>query len=81
VATFRSALALVTSLLAFPGLASATGCFPVAAAPSPLLHLASLRPPRALAAIPAGSTIQVTFLGHASFLIETARGVTAITGL
>lgn len=72
----RLALALATAILASPGLAGATGCFPVAAAPSPLLHLAGLRP---LAAIPAGATVQVTFLGHSSFLLETARGVTAVT--
>ena len=71
--------ALVMALLASPGLASATGCFPVASAPSPLLHLAGLRPPATQAAIPAGATVQLTFLGHASFLIETARGVTAVT--
>ena len=74
---FRWALALVATLLAAAGPASATGCFPVASTSAPLLHLAAL--PSPLAAIPAGATVQITFLGHASFLIETAGGVTAVT--
>ena len=78
-AALRLALALLVAVLACPGPASATGCFPVASAPAPLLHLAGLRPPATQAAIPAGATVQITFLGHASFLIETARGVTAVT--
>ena len=78
-AALRSALALVVGLLAYPGLAAAAGCFPVASTPSPLLHLANLGLPRVSAAIPAGATVQLTFLGHSSFLIETARGVTAVT--
>lgn len=73
-------VALAAFALGVPGPASATGCFPVASSPAPLLHLANLRPPSSrLAAIPAGATVQVTFLGHASFLIETAGGVTAVT--
>lgn len=54
--------------------AAATGCFPVAGL-APRLVPASLE----LAALPAGATVRLTFLGHASFLIETAGGVSAVT--
>jgi L-ascorbate metabolism protein UlaG (beta-lactamase superfamily) len=66
-------LALMTLLATTAG-AAASGCFPVATAPS-RLELASLR----LADVPAGATVQLTFLGHSSFLIETAGGVKAVT--
>jgi L-ascorbate metabolism protein UlaG (beta-lactamase superfamily) len=64
--------ALLVAAGAAPALAS--GCFPTAQrAPLPLP--AAVRP----AAIPAEATIQLTFLGHSSFLIETRDGTTAIT--
>jgi L-ascorbate metabolism protein UlaG (beta-lactamase superfamily) len=59
----------VPPLLAAPGAALASGCFPVASA-GPRVHLAAL---------PAGTAARLTFLGHASFLIETAGGVRAVT--
>lgn len=61
-------------LLLLPAAASASGCFPVASAPA-RVQLAGLT----RAALPAGATVQLTFLGHSSFLIETAGGVTAVT--
>ena len=61
-------------LVVAPAAASASGCFPVAAAP-PRIQLASLTQ----AALPAGATVQLTFLGHSSFLIETAGGIRAVT--
>lgn len=61
-------IAVAVMLLA-SGAAHAAGCFPVAGL--------TLRP--IPAALPAGATIQLTFLGHSSFLIETADGVTAVT--
>ena len=67
----RSLPAILTFLvlLALPLAARASGCFPVAQG-TPRLIPASL---------PAGATVQLTFLGHASFLIETAGGITAVT--
>ncbi len=59
---------------AMPSAPALADCLPVAGLPS--LHaLASLR----LAQAPAAGTVQVSFLGHASFLIETPGGVTAVT--
>jgi L-ascorbate metabolism protein UlaG (beta-lactamase superfamily) len=60
--------------LGLSGQALATGCFPVAGL-QPRVLPASLR----TAALPAGATVRLTFLGHASFLIETAEGATAVT--
>ena len=59
---------LIVLLIAGP--AAARGCFPIAEHPLPGVRLAAL---------PAGSTVGVTFLGHASFWIETAGGASAIT--
>jgi L-ascorbate metabolism protein UlaG (beta-lactamase superfamily) len=68
-------LAVLVLMAAAPtGPALAAGCFPIAAAP-PRVVPAVFRQ----AAIPAGATVQLTFLGHSSFLIETAEGVTAVT--
>ena len=69
------ALALVVAafyLLAPPALAS--GCFPVAGL-EPRLVPAAARS----AALPAGADAKLTFLGHASFLIETKGGAAAVT--
>jgi L-ascorbate metabolism protein UlaG (beta-lactamase superfamily) len=49
--------------------ASATGCFPTA----------QLEPRFQLAAIPQGASLELTFLGHSSFLIETREGARAVT--
>ena len=68
---------LLAALLCLPllaGGARAEGCFPVASAEARLVP-AALR----TAALPAGATARLTFLGHASFLIESAEGVTAVT--
>lgn len=74
-ATSRIVLALAALLLA-PVHALAAGCFPIASAPPPpRFQPASLE----LAALPAGATVRLTFLGHASFLIETAGGASAVT--
>lgn len=62
------AVALLLGLSAGPALAR--GCFPIAERGLDGFRLASL---------PEGSTVGITFLGHASFWIETAGGVTAIT--
>lgn len=68
-------LALLLGLsLVLPSVAWAMGCFPVAGT-APLLHHASLR----LAELPAGATARLTFLGHASFLIESQGGIRAVT--
>jgi L-ascorbate metabolism protein UlaG (beta-lactamase superfamily) len=56
------------------GPALASGCFPVAGV-APRLVPASFQ----LAALPDGATARLTFLGHASFLIETAGGASAVT--
>lgn len=63
-------------LLAAPLPARALGCFPVAGTePAPRPILASLR----TAALPAGAAARITFLGHSSFLIESAGGVSIVT--
>lgn len=70
-------LTLLLSLLILPWLtatASARGCFPVAG-PEPRVQPAAYRLAQAL---PEGS-VRLTFLGHASFLIETPGGATAVT--
>ena len=69
-------LALVlAALLLLPGLpAAASGCFPVAGLAPRILPAAWQA-----AALPAGATARLTFLGHASFLLETAGGTTAVT--
>lgn len=76
--TFRivAALSAVCAVLfAFCGLARA-GCFPIAQGPSPLLARAAYG--QAIAAAKPG-TVDLTYLGHASFLIESPAGVTAVT--
>jgi L-ascorbate metabolism protein UlaG (beta-lactamase superfamily) len=55
---------------AAPGLAQ---CFPIAGAPPKVIPAAFQQ-----AALAAG-TVQLTFLGHSSFLIESAGGATAVT--
>ena len=67
-------LAFAACWLALPPPALASGCFPVAGL-APRLVPAALR----TAALPAGATARLTFLGHASFLLETAAGATAVT--
>jgi len=73
--SFAGALA---ALFCLPGAALAAGCFPIAetpgAAPGRLVP-AAYQP----ASLPDGATVRLTFLGHASFLIETREGVSAIT--
>jgi L-ascorbate metabolism protein UlaG (beta-lactamase superfamily) len=59
-------LGLATLLL--PRLACAAGCAPIAAA-APHVWLASAE----------DNALTITFLGHASFLLETPGGVTAVT--
>ncbi len=54
--------------------AFAGGCFPVAEAPRRILPVAVR-----LAALPEGATVKLTFLGHSTFLIETAEGASAVT--
>ena len=66
-------LATIVAVLAGIG-GAAAGCFPVAQAPS-LLHRAAYQP----AALPDGASLRLSFLGHASFLLETRGGVTAVT--
>lgn len=61
-------------LTLLPAPASAAGCFPIAQA-VPRVVPASFEP----VALPDGVTVRLTFLGHASFHIETRAGVTAIT--
>ncbi len=72
-ALFGLALFLGLSLL-LPTLAAAA-CLPIAWRHQPLLHRAADEGRRA----PAPGTVALTFLGHASFLIETPAGATAVT--
>ena len=64
------ALAALLAITLGAGPAMARGCFPIAERGLAGVQLASL---------PAEATVGITFLGHASFWIETAGGVTAIT--
>jgi L-ascorbate metabolism protein UlaG (beta-lactamase superfamily) len=89
---FRHPRALVAALVVIaglaPGAAQAT-CQAVAAAPAPAIAkllpvtLAGMPGPmsplRRMAEPPATQTVDLTFLGHSSFLIRSAGGVTAIT--
>jgi L-ascorbate metabolism protein UlaG (beta-lactamase superfamily) len=63
-------LLLGLSLVLTDSPALARGCFPIAERGLPGIQLASL---------PAGATVGITYLGHSSFWIETAGGVTLIT--
>jgi L-ascorbate metabolism protein UlaG (beta-lactamase superfamily) len=66
--------AAVGALCAFGAISSALAqCFPIATAPARVLP--AVYQPAALAA----GTVRLTFLGHSSFLIESAGGATAIT--
>ena len=69
------ALAAAAALLLTAPAALAT-CIQVAGAPNPL-HQAAYAP-SALAAVPRGQ-VRLTFVGHASFEIETPKGVRAVT--
>lgn len=69
---WRLALLLLPLLAPVPALAA--GCVPAVAEAPPLLLPASWN----LAAAAAG-TVDVTFIGHASFLIESPAGVTIVT--
>ncbi|MEZ5826246.1 MAG: MBL fold metallo-hydrolase [Geminicoccaceae bacterium] len=68
--------AIVLSLvMAFmPSTTFARGCFPLAEREAGF-RLASLQ----LSAIPAGKTVEISYLGHSSFRIETREGVRAVT--
>lgn len=70
----RLATLLVLLTVFAPMRALAGGCFPVAQAPA-RLWLASFHE----AQLPAGVVVRLTFLGHASFLIETKGGASAVT--
>lgn len=66
-------------LIAFLGLVlsgpvAASGCFPVASTPGRIVPAAW-----PAAAAPAGVAVELTFLGHSSFLLETPAGVTVVT--
>lgn len=75
----RSIVALAfaaAALLATPAPAAlAGGCFPVAQGPVSAIVPVALR----RAALPEAATLRLTFLGHSTFLLETAAGVTAVT--
>jgi len=61
-----AAVALALSLPAAPAVAK---CLPIAAAPAQVVP----------AALPERGTVRLTFINHASFLIETAGGATVVT--
>jgi len=62
---------LITSLL--PAGAALASCLPIAAAPGQVIPAAA-RP-----GAPAAGNVRLTYLGHSTFLIETAEGATAVT--
>ncbi len=51
----------------------------IGSAAAKCLPIAGLEPRVIPAALPAAGTLRLTFLGHSSFLIESAEGVTAVT--
>lgn len=63
------ALLTIAAILAWAPAASASGCFAVAQTGGGLIP----------AAFAAADSVRLTFLGHASFLIESPGGVTAVT--
>lgn len=67
-------LVLLLPLLPPPPAAAAGGCFPVAGIEPRLVPAAQRADP-----LPPGATVRLTFLGHSSFLIESAEGVSAVT--
>ncbi|MFP4361024.1 MAG: MBL fold metallo-hydrolase [Alphaproteobacteria bacterium] len=69
-----SLAALAAALVLLPATALAAGCFPLAQSAARLIP-AGPTP----AALPEDATARLTFLGHASFLIETRGGVSAVT--
>jgi L-ascorbate metabolism protein UlaG (beta-lactamase superfamily) len=66
-----AAVAVFSTAIAASG--ALAQCFPVALGPARVLPAAERQ-----SAVPAGS-VRLTFLGHASFLIETPAGATAVT--
>lgn len=64
-----AAALLAAVLLAFAPAVAAAKCLPIAGGPSPIVR----------AALPQAGTVRLRFLGHSSFLIETAGGATAVT--
>ena len=70
----RPALLLVLICSAWPLDVRAAGCLPVASAPPRFVPAAY-----ETAAAPAAGTVRLSFLGHASFLIESPGGVAAVT--
>jgi len=64
----RSSFMLLLMLCLLPGIARAAGCAPVASAT-----------PRTWLAAAGEDAVTIRFLGHASFLIESPRHVTAVT--
>lgn len=64
---------LLLALLPLPA-AAAGGCLPVASAEGRVLPAGLSAAP-----LPAGAAVRLTFLGHASFLIESAGGISAVT--
>ncbi len=72
----RLLLLALAGLLLTAGPVQALGCFPVAGVePAARLVRAGLETTE----LPAGAAARITFLGHASFLIESAGGVSVVT--
>ena len=78
-----AALVLATVWSAFgPFPRAEASCLPVAGVPdmgNPGILLAALRPSAATLAALSPGTVELTFLGHSSFLIRSAEGATAVT--
>lgn len=71
---------LATALTVWSPAAKATGCFPIAQA-NPEIQIASLDHAAwaEFAAIPQGSSVEIRYLGHSSYHIETTDGTRAVT--
>ncbi|TVQ29054.1 MAG: hypothetical protein EA356_17595 [Geminicoccaceae bacterium] len=67
-------IAAVVAWFVSASLPAWAGCFPIAQGPASL-HLAAYTPEP----LPEDATLRLSFLGHASFLIESQGGVSAVT--
>lgn len=70
----KSIFAVLSLWFWFAGAPALATCFPIAAAPLPVLKASFQR----IAAVPADH-IRITFVGHASFMIESATGIRVLT--
>jgi len=72
---FASGLVVAAAMLAASSSSALAVCAPVAELPRPRIFPASVLPE----GLPSRDSVEVTYIGHSTFLIRTAEGVTAST--